>query len=257
MTFNKGLQHASVLVRHGSLRVLLEALLSLERLLDAATLAADENLYKKIPAERSEMGFGDVLDWLVPESLSGQGSVVQETNVKKIQLRGSSDDVTSHNKEAESSGTVVDNLKGREVSRKQWLQLAESIQTTMWAALPDPNVLLLMLSMLRKVDTEVKSIAVKGCHKRSHVVDSDKPPSKRRRKEKGKGSVTHISSDSESDSSSSSIESEDQLDSEEMITLAQIWGEELIFGQQSHWRGDIECLLHAKILHVLAAYQVL
>ncbi|CAM6039848.1 unnamed protein product [Sphagnum compactum] len=230
VTFNRGLQHASVLVRHGSLRVLLEALLSLERLLDAATLAVDENLYKKIPAERSEMGFGD--DWLVPESLSGQGSVVQETNVKKIQSRGSSDDVTSHNKEAESSGTVVDNLKGREVSRKQWLQLAESIQTTMWAALPDPNVLLLMLSMLRKVDTEVKSIAVKGCHKRSHVVDSDKPPSKRRRKEKGKGSVTHISSDSESDSSSSSIESEDQLDSEEMITLAQIWGDELILGSK-------------------------
>ena len=206
VALNRGLQHADVLVKHASLRLLLESLLSLEVLLDGAYAAAEST------CSQSEAG--------PPKNVS------------------------------ESTWRVEDNGSTLVTKRLQWLGLVEGIQDIMRAALPDPNILLLINSTIKTKSGSLKDSD--GSHKRTQPV-AEVRAGKRRKKDEGYASAGGDGaqlSDSNSDLDSEVDEQDDN--SSTLQTLAQIWGSEAIVSGE----GFTESLLHAKVLEVLAAYQV-
>jgi hypothetical protein len=139
----------------------------------------------------------------------------------------------------------------QESKRRQWLGLVECIQDAMRLTLPDPNILLLINSTistrnggsLREFD---------GSNKRNQPVVEARA-GKRRKKDEGyaidEGDGAHMS---DTNSAMESEEDEDAENSSALQSLAQIWGSEAI----SSAAGLSQSLLHAKVLEVLAAYQV-
>jgi len=127
----------------------------------------------------------------------------------------------------------------------------ECIQDTMRATLPDPNILLLINSTIstRKGGSFKES---DGSHKRSQPVVEARA-GKRRKKDEGyavgEGDGANLS---DTNSAFESEEDEDEESSSALQSLAQIWGSEATAGGT----GFIQSLLHAKVLEVLAAYQV-
>uniref|UniRef100_A0A7I4D817 URB1 N-terminal domain-containing protein n=1 Tax=Physcomitrium patens TaxID=3218 RepID=A0A7I4D817_PHYPA len=212
VALNRGLQHANVLVKHASLRLLLEALLSLELLVDGA-FAAAENTCSQLK-----------------DRFSGNFSVL-ETKTRSIK-RG-------------------DSLRDseQEFQRRQWLELVESIQDTMRATLPDPNILLIINSTINRRKNSLDE--PDGNHKRTQPV---KEVSAGKRRKKDEGYVIDEPDRTQLSHSDSSVESEgdeEEEDSSALEILAQIWGSEAIVSAN----GSIQSLLHAKLLEVLAAYQ--
>lgn len=206
VALNRGLQYANVLVKHASLRLLLEALLSLEELLDGAYAAAES---------------------------TGKDTLV-------IENRRTNRDEVLRAQEQESK-------------RRQWLGLVECIQDTMRATLPDPNILLLINSTISTRNGGSLKESDES-HKRTGPVVEARA-GKRRKKDEGyaidEGDGPHLS---DFDSTMESEEDEDEENSSALQTLAQIWGSEAIASASA--TGLTESLLHAKVLEVLAAYQV-
>jgi len=234
VALNRGLQHANVLVKHASLRLLFEALLSLEEILDGAYAAAESTCSQSkfgFPSNISEPteDSGSNFDW--SRESPGQGTSVTERQSKNR-------DETLRAREQESK-------------RRQWLGLVEYIQDAMRVTLPDPNILLLINSTisarnggsLRECD---------GSHKRNQPVVEARA-GKRRKKDEGyaldEGDGAHMS---DTNSAVESEEDEDEENSSALQSLAQIWGSEAIASAA----GLSQSLLHAKVLEVLAAYQV-
>lgn len=237
VALNRGLQHGNVLVKHASLRLLLEALLSLEELLDGAFAAAENTC---------------------SQSKAGPSSNISESTWS-IEDAGLAFDCS---RESTGKGTLVTEKRSanrdealraqeQEPKRRQWLGLVECIQDTMRATLPDPNVLLLINSTIstRNGGSLKES---DGSHKRTQPVVEARA-GKRRKKDEGyaidEGDGAHLS---DNNSTMGNEEDEDEEHFSALQTLAQIWGSEAVASAA----GLTQSLLHAKVLEVLAAYQV-
>lgn len=224
VALNRGLQHADVLVKHTSLRLLLEALLSLELLLDEAYAAAESTCSHLKPGSLSSVSEST---WGVEDS--GLTSVAQKRSISRGETLRADE---------------------QESNRIQWLGLVESIQDVMRATLPDPNILLLINSTINTKSDLLKESD--GSHKRTQPVVEARV-GKRRKKDEGyainEGDGAHLG-DFNSNMDSDVDVQEDN--SSALQALAQIWGSEAIASAE----GLTESLLHAKVLEVLAAYQV-
>lgn len=221
MALNRGLQHVNLLVKHACLRVLLEALLSLEILLDAAFTAANTlSSSEETGSSISEAYY----------SSENPGFVTGTLTEERIRI----------GKEAFRNE--------KELKKLEWLRLVDNIQDTMRTTLPDPNILLIICSTLNSSDSQLSD----GTRKKRTQNVEVMPAGKRRKKDKGyvteegdekshMNNVDEIKSDSE-------VVEDDQDTSSAAQALFQVWG---ITAE-----GDTQSLLHAKVLELLAAYQV-
>lgn len=230
VALNRGLQHTNLLVKHASLRLLLESLLSLEKLLDGAFVAA-ESICSLSKAGPSSSISESIEDTGSIRERSGKGTLVTEK-------RSTNRDEALRAQEQESK-------------RRQWLGLVECIQDTMRATLPDPNILLLINSTISTRNSGSLKES-DGTHKRTQPV-LEASAGKRRKKDEGyaidEDDGAHLS---DSNPTIESEEDEDEENSSALQTLAQIWGSEAMTSSA----GLTLSLLHAKVLEVLAAYQV-
>lgn len=221
VALNRGLQHVNVLIKHACLRVLLEALLSLEILLDAAFTAAN-----------------------TLSSSKEMGSLISEANCSSKNSRV-------------VTGTLIEERRRigeeafrdeKELKKLEWLKLVENIQDTMRATLPDPNILLIIYSTLNSSNSQPSDGTQKKRTQNVEVV----PGGKRRKKDKGytteEGNESSLVNNVDEIKSNSEVVEDDQDTSSEAQTLIQIWG---VTAQ-----GDTQSLLHAKVLELLAVYQV-
>lgn len=236
---NRGLQHTNVLVRHVCMRVVLEALLSLELLLNAVKLAADT-----LSVQKEDQYLHGLF-----ECTSRRG-LVPESQVKSLGCMGKLGGGMIGGAQGESNSVgETEKDKANEVNRMSWLSLGESIQDTMRASVPDPNVLLISYSYVRTVQGDL--IPSNESRKRNIEEDSG---CKRRKKEnghtdgaEGETDVQGIISDSESDATRLKNVAE---------TIAQVWGVENVVVETNDVEGLTVSILHTKVLEVLAAYQV-
>lgn len=198
LALNRGLQHADIMVKHACLRVLYEALMALKRLLESLDVAA------AAAATYSEPIRG-------PPGIS---CTAMEINVTA---------------ERESRG---------EPQKEQWLKLSHSIQDTMRAYLPDPNVLFGILPSLKTSLVSTK-IGV------ASLSDEGAQVSVKKRKRTDLGTADG--------SNEQQIALIDNYDYE--ATIIELWGSDAIVDADR--RESSEVLLHSKVVEVLASFQVI
>ncbi|CAM6096475.1 unnamed protein product [Calypogeia fissa] len=197
VVLNRGLLHVDFMVKHASLRVLVEALVCLRRLINAIGDASALEPAQR-HSERSSAEF--------------QGQTKRSSLVSSFK-----------------TGVIDESIK------QELMKVSQSVQDFMRASLPDPNTLLAILSSLklpRNSRTNTASI--------SELQGS--PPTKKRKRKEEQNSRGN-------DELKTSISELYDYDA----TVRLLWGLEVLETSQ---REGIEGLLYAKVVQVLAAYQV-
>jgi nucleolar pre-ribosomal-associated protein 1 len=180
VVLNRGLLHADIMVKHSSLRVLIEALTCLRRL-----------------------------------------TIVAETHVRTEGIN--------------SSVTQLKPAVEEDIPKLKSIRLSQSIVDLARAALPDPNTLLAILSGLK--------LAQRSNMNRTSSQSPGVPASnKRKRKELESATANQAVKISTSDAY------------EYDATIRLLWGDEV--SDEGIGKDGIEGFLYAKVVQVLAAYQV-
>jgi len=253
VVINRGLLHANMLVKHGSLRVLLEALSSLECLLNSV-LAAVENVPENGPT-------ADLPKESLLECLSSR-HIVEVQGLSGINiLRALS------NFDPYKANTLSHTSVSSELFKKKWVSLKQEIQDEIRGLLPDPQVLLSLLSSLKSdltesaqknkkrenpssLECDEADFKVKRKNQKSDSVDQGVQifvggTKAEERKDIAEGSVAFYMDQNSDDS---------DMNNDDLITVAQIWGTKDICSNFDVYK-DKELTLYTMVLDVLALYQ--
>eukprot|EP01018_Ginkgo_biloba_P010434 Gb_10020 [translate_table: standard] len=254
VVINRGLLHTSMLVKHASLRVLLEALSSLECLLNEI-VAAVQNLPEKEPAvdvDRRSLPASICASYLA--GVHGLCDISIFTALSSFAL-------------SESNGLVHAGVS-IEPLRQKWMSLRQEIQDEIRVLLPDPQVLLSLISSFktgvaecagknkkRECISSLKSfeteITTKNKRRKWDLVDQNVEICVSRTKAEERKDITEESIGFHADQDSDNLYTND----EDMITIAQIWGAKDIISYIDDYK-DNESLLRTKVFDALALYQV-
>ncbi|KAH9322917.1 hypothetical protein KI387_017556, partial [Taxus chinensis] len=250
---NRGLLHTNILVKHGSLQVLKEALSSLECLLNAMHAAA-ENASKK--GHFTEMK-KENLSKCVSES-----HLLEVKGLSGITVLRALNSV-AHGEENSISCTDTFN----ELSSQKWCLLKREVQDEIRGLLPDPQVLLSLLLSTKSGLTESAGKSNKRKFPSSTKSKEAETKEKFKRVKSDKIDsgvdilVSGIKAGDRKDILEESVVFHTEQDShaldntdKDLVTVAQIWGVQDALSYRDDCK-DGESMLYTKVLDVLGLYQ--
>ncbi|KAG9454065.1 hypothetical protein H6P81_006969 [Aristolochia fimbriata] len=230
LVINRGLLHSDILVKHGSLRVLLESLKSLHSLINAV-----DDVVKSVISEDFTATFDFNLEkkTVLPKNCSLKYSKNYQTTAE------------------------FGNCSSLGSQAKKWMALKQAIQDEVRAVLPDPQVLLKLLFGSR--DGSLKKLELSSKRPRTSEGSPDNHFGNKIKKLKLYPASEHIdmlvsglSAEGNIDNSSAVNEDEDN-DSDGKIAIAEIWGLS-DFHEIGNKIEDASTYFHAKLLDVLTFY---
>ncbi|XP_057843357.2 uncharacterized protein LOC131052770 isoform X2 [Cryptomeria japonica] len=246
---NRGLLHANIFVKHGTLRVLKDSLDSLESLLNAIRASA-ENVTKRGHSNEMQK---ECLSKFISESHLLEVKGLSGLTVLRA-LSG-----FAHSEE-KSSHTLI------ELSRQKWFFLYREVQDEVRGLLPDPQV---FLSLLSSTKSRLTGSAAKSNKRNFPSTNSEEVETNSKFKKKKSDSIDNgveivVSGINHGDGkdilegSGAFYPNQDShaFDStdEDLISITQIWGIQDVVSHRDD-SNDEESVLYTKVLDVLGLYQ--